>query len=70
MKRIELPPTDRLIRIAVVLTIVGLLLLIAILVTVSAFAVGSFMLGSLLITIGIGLYLAAVFRELRAKKAL
>jgi uncharacterized membrane protein YphA (DoxX/SURF4 family) len=70
MRRIRLPPTDRLIRVAVILTILGLLLLVGILVTISALAVGLFMLGSLLITVSIALYLVAVIQELRHKKAI
>ncbi len=66
----RIPPTHALIRTAVVLTIVGLLLLIGILLTINAMAVGFFMLGSMLITVGIVLYLVAVIRELRSAEAL
>ncbi len=66
----RVPPTETLIRTAVVLTVVGLLLLVGILLTISALAVGLFMLSSLLITAGIVLYLAAVVRELRSREAL
>jgi len=70
MIRVRLPSTNRIIRVAVILTIIGLLLLIGILVTISALAVGLFMLGSLLITTGIALYVIAVVRELKEKKAI
>ncbi len=66
----RIPPTHTLIRTAVVLTIVGLLLLTGILLTINAMAVGFFMLGSMLITVGIVLYLVAVIRELRSAEAL
>jgi hypothetical protein len=61
---------DLLIRIAVVLTITGLLLLVPILITVSGAAVGMFMLGSVLIVLGIGLYVAAVLHGLRLRRAI
>lgn len=67
---IRIPSTDRLIRMAVLLTIAGLLMLLPILTTISALAVGLFMLGSLLITAGLALYLLAVIRDLRRKEAL
>ena len=62
--------TDRLIRAAVLLNIVGMLMMTAVLLTISALAVGLFMLGSGLVTVAIVLYLAAVIRELRQKRAL
>jgi hypothetical protein len=62
--------TDRLIRTAVLLNIVGMLMMTAVLLTISALAVGLFMLGSGLVTVAIVLYLAAVIRELREKRAL
>jgi hypothetical protein len=62
---VRLPSSDTLIRAAVLLTLVGLLLLVPILFAIRASFVGCFMLGSLLITGGIGLYLLAVVRELR-----
>jgi hypothetical protein len=62
--------TDRLIRTAVLLNIVGMLMMTAVLLTISALAVGLFMLGSGLVTIAIVLYLAAVIRELRERRAL
>jgi len=61
---------DLLIRVSVVLTIVGLLFLVPILLTISGFAVGLFMLGSVLILLGIGLYVAAVIHELRVRRAI
>jgi len=61
---------DLMIRVSVVLTIVGLLFLVPILLTISGFAVGLFMLGSVLILLGIGLYVAAVLHELRARRAI
>jgi uncharacterized membrane protein YphA (DoxX/SURF4 family) len=64
------PLEHRMIRAAVVLTIIGMLLLIGILVPINALTVGLFMLGSLLITLGIALYLIAVLHELRQRKAL
>ena len=66
----KLPGTGWMIRIAVVLTIAGLLLLVPILVTVSALAVGAFMLGSLILTTSMVIYLIAVVRELRRREAL
>jgi hypothetical protein len=62
--------TDRLIRAAVLLNIVGMLMMTAVLLTISALAVGLFMLGSGLVTVAIVLYLAAVIRELRESRAL
>jgi hypothetical protein len=62
--------TDRLIRTAVLLNIVGMLMMTAVLLTISALAVGLFMLGSGLVTVAIVLYLAAVIRELRESRAL
>jgi hypothetical protein len=62
--------TDRLIRAAVLLNIVGMLMMTAVLLTISALAVGLFMLGSGLVTVAIVLYLAAVIRELREQRAL
>jgi hypothetical protein len=62
--------TDRMIRAAVVLTVVGLVLLLPILLGVSAFGMGLFMLGSLLISVSIALYLGAVIQELRRTRAL
>jgi hypothetical protein len=66
----RLPSSDALIRAAVVLTVVGLLLLLPILFAIRAAWVGLFMLGSLLLTMSIGLYVVAVVRELRRGGAL
>lgn len=62
--------TSRLIRVAVIANITGLLLVLPILLGVSALAVGLFMLGGVLLTLGIVLYLVAVIRDLRRKEAL
>lgn len=72
MRRLRLSPAriNLLIRIAVVLTVVGLLLLVPILVTVSGAAVGLFMLGSLLITVSIALYVIGVVHELQQREVL
>jgi hypothetical protein len=66
----RLPSSDALIRTAVLLTLAGLLLLLPILFSIRASFVGLFMLGSLLLTGGMALYLLAVVRELRRQKAL
>ena len=66
----KLAPTGVLVRFAVILTLVGLVFLLPILFAISALNVGLFMLGSLLITAGILLYLVAVIRELRSTEAL
>lgn len=70
MKRLALPLTDRLIRAAVVLAVLGMLLLVPILATISALAVGLFMLSSMLIVTAIALYVVAVVRELRSRRAI
>jgi hypothetical protein len=72
MRRLSLSPgrVNLLIRAAVVLTIIGLLMLIPILLTISGFAVGLFMLGSLLITTSIALYVVGVIHELRERQML
>lgn len=70
MRRPELPSPDRMIRTAVILTLLGLLLLLGVLVTINAFVVGLFMLGSVLIAVGMALYVVVVVRELRERKAL
>lgn len=70
MRRLRLPPSEVLIRAAVIVTIAGLLLLLGILFRISALNVGLFMLGSSLLTIGILLYLVAVVRDLRRREAL
>lgn len=70
MRRFRLPRSAVLIRAAVILDVVGLLLLLAIVVHVSALHVGLFMLGSALLTLGILLYLVAVIRDLRRREAL
>jgi hypothetical protein len=62
---VRLPSSDTLIRAAVLLTLAGLLLLVPILFAIRASFVGLFMLGSLLLTLAIALYLLAVVRELR-----
>jgi predicted membrane channel-forming protein YqfA (hemolysin III family) len=62
--------TPFIIRLAVVLDLIGLLLLVPILTAVSALGVGLFMLGGLLLTIGIVLYVYAVVRDLRGRDAL
>jgi hypothetical protein len=64
------PSPDRLIRAAVLLSLVGLLLLLPILFAIRASFVGLFMLGSLLLTVSIGLYVVAVVRDLRRGGAL
>lgn len=66
----RLPRAGELIRTAVVANLVGLFLLIPILLGISALAVGLFMLGSLLLTFGIVLYVVAVVRDLREQEAL
>ncbi|HEX8703053.1 MAG TPA: hypothetical protein VF815_29720 [Myxococcaceae bacterium] len=66
----RLPSSDTLIRAAVLLTLVGLLLLVPILFSIRASFVGLFMLGSVLLTVAIVLYLVAVVRELRQSRAL
>ncbi|HEX8820793.1 MAG TPA: hypothetical protein VF794_12765 [Archangium sp.] len=66
----RLPSSDILIRAAVLLTLVGLVLLLPILFSIRAAWVGLFMLGSLLLTVSIGLYVVAVVRELRREGAL
>jgi hypothetical protein len=65
----RLPASETLIRAAVVIDVVGLLLLAGVLVKISALAVGAFMLGSALLTVGIVLYLVAVVRDLRGRRA-
>jgi uncharacterized membrane protein YphA (DoxX/SURF4 family) len=67
---VRLPPTAVLIRAAVLLNVLGLLLLLGVLVRISALTVGMLMLGSLLIPLGIALYVAAVVRDLRRREAL
>jgi hypothetical protein len=59
------PSPDKLIRAAVVLTVVGLLLMLPILFSIRASFVGFYMLGSLLLGMSITLYVVAVVRELR-----
>lgn len=66
----KLPAIATLIRAAVVLTVLGLVLLVPILLEISALAVGLFMLGSLLVTAGLALYVVAVVRDLRRREAL
>ncbi|HEX8438313.1 hypothetical protein [Archangium sp.] len=66
----QAPSADKLIRAAVLLTLVGLLLLLPILFSIRASFVGLFMLGSLLLTVSIGLYVVAVVRDLRRGGAL
>jgi hypothetical protein len=66
----RLPSSDVLIRTAVLLTLAGLLLLLPILFSIRASFVGLFMLGTLLLFVGMDLYLVAVVRELRRQKAL
>lgn len=61
---------NRFIRAAVILAVIGMLMLIPILLGVSATAVGLFMLGSVLLTVAIVLYLAGVVRDLRHKTVL
>lgn len=70
MRRVTLPATDRIIRVAVLLAVVGMLLLLPILYQISALGVGLFMLGSLLLTVAIVTYVVAVVRELRRGEAL
>lgn len=70
MRRLALPATDRIIRAAVLLAVVGMLLLVPILYQISALGVGLFMLGSLLLTLAIAAYIFAVVRELRRGEAL
>jgi hypothetical protein len=66
----RLPSSDALIRAAVVLTLIGLVLLLPILFSIRASWVGLFMLGSLLLTVSILMYVVAVVRELRRGGAL
>lgn len=70
MRRTDIPSPDRMIRTAVILTLLGLLLLLGVLVTINALVVGLFMLGSVLIAVGMALYVVVVVRELRERKAL
>jgi hypothetical protein len=69
-RRVRLPSNDAMIRAAVILAILGMLLLLPILLTISGMAVGLFMLGSALLSAAIVLYATAVFRELRRSDAL
>jgi ACR3 family arsenite efflux pump ArsB len=64
------PSPDKLIRAAVLLTLVGLLMMVPILFSVRASFVGFYMLGSLLLTVSLTLYVIAVVRELRRGGAL
>lgn len=64
------PSSDKLIRAAVLLTLVGLLMMLPILFSVRASFVGFYMLGSLLLTVSLTLYVIAVVRELRRGGAL
>ena len=64
------PSPDKLIRAAVLLTLVGLLMMVPILFSVRASFVGFYMLGSLLLAVSITLYVVAVVRELRRGGAL
>ncbi|WP_257451874.1 hypothetical protein [Archangium lipolyticum] len=66
----RMPSSDVLIRTAVILTLVGLVSLLPILFSIRAGFVGLFMLGSLLLTVSIALYVVAVVRELRRGGAL
>lgn len=66
----RIPRTPVLIRIAVLLTTAGMLMLIPILLEISALNVGLVMLGSALIGLGLVLYLLAVVRDLRRREAL
>jgi hypothetical protein len=66
----RLPSSDALIRAAVVLTVLGLLLLLPILFTIRASWVGLFMVGSLMLTVSMALYVVAVVQELRRGGAL
>ncbi len=62
--------TDRVIRAAVLLIVAGLLLVVGVVLHISALTVGLYMLGSLLITLGIVAYLVAVITELRRARAI
>ncbi len=66
----RMPSSDTLIRAAVVLTVLGLLLLLPILFAIRAGWVGLFMVGSLMLTVSMGLYVVAVVQELRRGGAL
>jgi hypothetical protein len=66
----RMPSSDVLIRTAVLLTLAGLVSLLPILFRIRASFVGLFMLGSLLLTVSIALYVVAVVRELRRGGAL
>ena len=66
----RLPSSDALIRAAVVLTVLGLLLLLPILFAIRAGWVGLFMVGSLMLTVSMALYVVAVVQELRRGGAL
>lgn len=61
----RLPANALLIRTAVTLTVIGLVLLVPIVLEITAWGVGLYMLGSLLIAVGLALYVTAVVRELR-----
>ncbi|MFY0572441.1 hypothetical protein ACN28E_52585 [Archangium lansingense] len=66
----NVPSPDKLIRAAVLLTLVGLLMMLPILFGIRASFVGLYMLGSLLLTVSLTLYVIAVVRELRRGGAL
>ena len=66
----SLARTNRFIRTSVLLAIVGMLMLIPVLLTISGLAVGLFMLGSALLTVAIVLYVVGVVRDLRRREAL
>jgi len=66
----RLPSTDTLIRSVVLLTVVGLLLLVPINFAIRPHFVSLFMLGSVLLTVSILLFLVAVVRELRRGRVL
>jgi hypothetical protein len=64
------PSPDKLLHLAVLLTVTGLMLLLPILFSIRPGWVGLYMLGSLLLSVSILLYLVAVVRELRRRGAL
>lgn len=70
MSRLLPPAGERLVRIAVLLAVAGMLCLLPIVFRIGGLALGLFMIGSVLLVAAILLYLVAVFRELRERQAL
>lgn len=70
MRLPALPSSDALARIAVVLAVPGLLLLLPVHFSIHAAFVGMHMLGSMLVTLSIAIYLVTVVRALRQERIL